>query len=191
MAVGHPEMVVEINDSELIKEAEGFLRYVFDHATKCGARVLPRETMRYGYWITKFEHVGDDVLETWEYNSTATEFISGASLTLRFWKDQHALCNRFGADFEPPALDQLSVVSQGVFEGLPVQGVRYSSPDHMSGWWITTDQYDGNINSLKHEHTYHVTAVRPDLAKYLALPPGFRFDTSQGEDVWSDEQVDQ
>ena len=72
---------------------------------------------------------------------------------------------------------------------MPVQGVRYPSPDPMSGWWITTDQYDGDINSLKREHTSHVTAARPDLAKYLALPTGFRFDLSGREDVWLDEKV--
>jgi len=59
----------------------------------------------------------------------------------------------------------------------------------MSGWWITTKLYDGDVKSLKHEHTYHVTAARPDLAKYLALPDGFRFDLSRIEDVWRDEKV--
>jgi hypothetical protein len=70
-----------------------------------------------------------------------------------------------------------------------VQGIRYPSPDHMSGWWITTDRYDGNIKSLRYEHTYHVTAARPALAKYLALPDGFRFNFSAGEEVWFDEKV--
>jgi len=46
----------------------------------------------------------------------------------------------------------------------------------MSGWWLITEKYDGNIESLNHEHTYHVTAARPDLASFLALPYGFRFD---------------
>ena len=61
----------------------------------------------------------------------------------------------------------------------------------MSGWWITTDQYDGDINSLKQEHTYHLTDARSDLAKYIAFPSGFRFDLSSFEDVWFDEEVDE
>lgn len=93
------------------------------------------------------------------------------------------------AEFKPPRSDKLTVISKGVLEGLPVQAVRYPSPEHMSGWWITTDQYDGNTKSLKHEHTYHVTAARPELAKYLALSEGFRFDLSTREDVWRDEKV--
>jgi hypothetical protein len=59
----------------------------------------------------------------------------------------------------------------------------------MSGWWITTDRYDGNVTSLKQEHLYHVTARRPDLAPYIALPYGFRFDFAAREDVWFDEGV--
>ena len=145
--------------------------------------------MAYGYWITRFQDADRNMLETWEYNPGATDFIKGASLTLRYWKDQHVICKAYEADFQPPRPDKLTVISKGVLEGLPVQGVRYPSPDHMSGWWITTAQYEGNIDTLTHEHTYHITAARPDLAKYLALPPGFRFDLSSFEDVWLDEKI--
>src|SRR5258708_37322792 len=127
---GHSEVLVEFNDKGLVGEAEQFLLFVSDCVMKSPTRLRSGETMRYGYWITKFEETAENTLETWEYNSSATEFIRGAALTLRFWKDQHALCDRFGAGFEPPKSDQLSVVSKGGFEGLPVQGVRYPSPDH-------------------------------------------------------------
>jgi len=187
-ALGHSEIRIEFHDSELIEEGKSFLSFISDYVTN-GAKLRAGETMGYGYWATKFEDAGEQTLETWEYNAEATEFIRGASLTLQYWKDQNATCKKYSAEFEPPRADRLSVISKGVFEGLPVQGVRYISPDQMSGWWITTDQYDGDINSLMNEHTYHLTAARPDLAKYLALPHGFRFDTSQGEDVWFDEEV--
>jgi hypothetical protein len=59
----------------------------------------------------------------------------------------------------------------------------------MSGWLIVTEQYDGDINSLKNHHTYHVTAARPDLAKFLALPCGFRFDQTDGEKAWFDPEA--
>ncbi len=81
------------------------------------------------------------------------------------------------------------IVSDGVMEGDAVQGIRYPSPPHMSGWWITTDRYNGQIESLRNEHLYHVTAVRPDLARYVALPFGYRFDLATHEDVWFDANV--
>lgn len=189
--LGHPELLVEFHRLTLKEEAERFLQYVSDYVIRSKVTLRPEETMLYGYWLTRFKDAGKNRLETWEYNSSATDFIRGATLTLEYWKEQHSMCDAHSARFEPPRPDQLSVVSQGVLEGLPVQGVRYPSPDHMSGWWLTTDQYDGNINSLKHEHTYHLTDARPDLAKYIALPPGFRFDLSSFEEVWFEEVIDE
>ena len=186
---GHSELRADVHDSKLLRGTEEFLRFVAKYLTTSGKRIRLGETMPYGYWLVKFQDGGSHTFETWEYNAAGTEFVKGANLTVRYWRDQHLLCRQHAAEFRPPRPDKLTVVSKGVLEGLPVQGVRYPSPDHMSGWWITTDQYDGNINSLKREHTYHVTAARPDLAKYLALPEGFRFNLSTREDVWFDEKV--
>jgi hypothetical protein len=189
LAFGHLEVKVEIHEGGIEEEGREFLSYISNYVIKSGARLQAGETMSYGYWATKFMAAEDGMLETWEYNAEATRFIKGATLTLRYWKNQNSICKKYHADFDPPNADKLSVISKGVLEGLPVQGVRYPSPDHMSGWWITTEQYDGNIDSLTNEHTYHITAARPELAKYLALPPGFRFDLSSFEDVWFEEEV--
>jgi hypothetical protein len=187
--VGHLELRAEVLDPELMGDAEEFLNYVTHYVTTSGKRICPGETMAYGYWLVKFERADDDTLETWEYTADASDFVKGANLTLRYWRDQHIICKLHGAEFRPPRPDKMTVVSAGVLEGAPVEGVRYPSPDHMSGWWITTDQYNGDIKTLKHQHTYHVTAARPELAKYLALPDGFRFNLSGIEDVWLDEKV--
>jgi hypothetical protein len=186
---GHSELRAEVLDPELMEEAEGFLNYVSHYVTTSGKRISPGETMAYGYWLVKFQSANDNTLEAWEYKADATDFVKGADLTLRYWRDQHIVCKLHGAEFRPPRPDKLTVVSAGVLEGAPVEGVRYPSPDHMSGWWITTDQYNGDIKTLQHQHTYHVTAARPELAKYLALPDGFRFDLSGTEAVWLDEKV--
>jgi len=186
---GHSELRAEVLDPELMGEAEEFLNYVTHYVTTSGKRIGSGETMAYGYWLVKFERADDNTLETWEYKADASGFVKGANLTLRYWRDQHIACKLHEAAFTPPRPDKLTVVSAGVLEGAPVEGVRYPSPDHMSGWWITTDQYNGDIKTLKHEHTYHVTAARPELAKYLALPDGFRFNQSPIEDVWLDEKV--
>lgn len=184
----HPELVVSIMDDSLRQEAEEFLFFLCNYIEQ-GNKLRPNETLAYGYWLTKFQLRDNRSLETWEYNADATEFVAGASLALRYWREQHEICRKYGADFHPPRPDMLTVVSKGVLDGLPVQGVRYPSPEHMSGWWITTNLYDGDVNSLQHEHTYHITAARPDLAKYLALPHGFRFDLAVTEGVWKDEKA--
>lgn len=132
----------------------------------------------------------DGKLQVWEYNSKATEFVLGADLTLSYWRDQHQICRRFQASFIPPRPDRLTVVDDGVFEGLPVQGVRYPSPEHMSGWWITTDKYNGDVATLRREHTYHITSARADIAPYLALSCGFRIELDCSYAcAWFDERV--
>jgi hypothetical protein len=186
---GHSEVSVDV-DAGLIEEAERFLKYVSAYLASSGKQLRSGETMAYGYWLVKFQDVEQGRhLETWEYSADASDFVKGGDLTLGYWKDQHFVCDQHSAVFSPPRPDKLTVISAGVIEGLAVQGIRYPSPDHMSGWWITTDLYDGNVKSLRHEHTYHVTAARPDLAKYLALPDGFRFNFSVAEEVWFDEKV--
>jgi hypothetical protein len=87
-----------------------------------------------------------------------------------------------------PSLDSLVAVSDGVFDGDPVQGVRYQMEPHMSGWVITSERYNGNIDSLRTEHFKHLIEHRQDLKKYLCLPVGWRFDTNRN-DAWFDQNV--
>jgi hypothetical protein len=186
---GQKELLATVGSADLAPEAEAFLRHVTEYLNSGNASLRHGETFAYGYWLTKFLET-DSVLEVWEYKSDATEFVPGVTLTATYWRDQHRTCNRSQAKFDPPRPDRLVVISAGVLEGdRDVQGVRYPSPEHMAGWWFTTSRFDGNTSSLKTTHAYHVTAARPDLAHLIALPYGFRFDLSRGEDVWFDDKV--
>ncbi len=184
-----PETRVQVAEVALLPECEFFLRFVADYLTESGKRIKSGETLNYGYWLVKFQAVSDDLLEVWEYNADASEFVLGGSLALSYWRDQHQICSHYGADFSPPRADKLTAVSVGVMEGLPVQAVRYPWQEHMSGWLLVTAKWDGDVKSLTNHHTYHVTAARPDLARFLALPIGFRFDLTKGQRVWIDEEV--
>lgn len=184
-SAAHPELRASVADASLLGECEAFIRYLLAYLRQ-GARLRDEETLAYGYWLTRFRAAGDGLLEAWEYTADATEFVSGVTLTLGYWRQQHEVCDRYAAEFAPPRPDRLVVISDGVLEGDAVQGVRYPSPEHMSGWWITTGRYNGDVKTLRREHLYHLTAARPDLARYVALPFGFRFDLAQREDVWFD-----
>ena len=102
-------------------------------------------------------------------------------------------CVHYGADYLPPQMNQLVVISEGIYEGeVPVEGIRYASPEHMSGWWLTTDLYNGDTETLKTVHYQHICDKRPDLAIYMALPYGYRFLLGGKEEhVWFDEEVAQ
>lgn len=105
--------------------------------------------------------------------------------------NQKACCEHYNAEFTPPEQNQLVAISEGVLEGShEIEGVRYPSPDHMSGWWLTTDLYNGDVNSLKTVHFSHVAEARPEIAQYMALPFGYRFVLGgQNEHVWFDREA--
>ena len=170
-----PELWVRMDDPNLVTEAGNFLRFVVDYILTKNARISAGQTLSYGYWLTKFELPDDGMLHIFEHNPEGTEFIPGLEHTLTYWRDQHTTCVQFNAPYSPPRPDQMVAISDGVMEGDPVEGIRYASPEHMSGWWFITDRYNGDINSIKTTHLYHVTAKRPDLAPFIALPVGFRF----------------
>jgi len=187
-SVNRQEIGAEVEEPSLIPDCKAFLQFVADYLARENGIIKTGETLAYGYWVTKFVGGANQSLIAWEYNSHATEFVPGISLTLRFWRSQHETCAKAGAEFCPPRPDLLAVVSDGVFEGDPVEGVRYPSPPHMSGWWFTTNRYNGDIKTLRCEHLYHLTAKRFELSSYLALPFGYRFVTASNE-VWFDEEV--
>ncbi|MFC5476003.1 hypothetical protein [Paraherbaspirillum soli] len=181
------EISATVDDLALQTDCREFVKFVADYVAS-GNAVHSGETLKYGYWITKAALDDRRRLMFLEYNQDSTDFIFGVTNTLSYWRDQHQICNKVGAEFFPPRLDQMVVISDGVYEGDDVEGVRYPSPDHMSGWWLTTDRYNGEIETLRTVHAHHVSAKRPDLVKFLALPFGYRFFSPQS-DVWFDEKV--
>jgi hypothetical protein len=188
--IKHPELMVYVNDPTLISEAEIFLRYICRYIYESKVRLEAGQTLAYGYWLTKFIATNAGLLEIWEYNAEATHFVPGATLTLTYWRDQHQVCKKMQAEFKPPRPDKLAVISAGVLESdIPIQAVRYPSPEHMSGWWLITNRYGGNTHSLKTTHMYHITSIRPELAPYIALPYGFRFQVGGDEYIRFDQSV--
>jgi hypothetical protein len=188
--IGHPELRVCVIDRFLLPEALAFLKTMTAYMEKENIFIQNGETINYGYWLAKFQVSQEGFLDVWEYNQEGTEFIPGATLTLTYWYQQHDICQKANAQFLPPNPQQLVAISQGVLEGDPTGGARFISPSHMSGWWITTDRYDGNVGTLKVLHLHHVTAVRPDLVRYLALPYGHRFEQDNDQErVWYDATI--
>ena len=105
---------------------------------------------------------------------------------------QKRCCSHYSTQFVPPSYNNMVVISDGVYEGgEPVEGVRYPSPPHMSGWWLTTNKYNGDSRTLKTVHYQHIIEERPDLAIYMALPYGYRFMLGGEKDfVWFDVEIE-
>lgn len=189
--LGVADIHVRRPPAELEDAAFSLLRMLGAYALDQRKPVMAGDKLSHGYWNLMLRGREDDDLDVFESNAEGNDYVRGADLTLRYWKEQSDTCRRLATAFFPPRPDQMAAVSPGVLEGdVPVWGVRYTAPPHMSGWYLTTETYSGDVSTLRVEHLYHVTALRPDLAPFLALPAGFRFEvTADGGSAKFDEGV--
>lgn len=182
-ANGFSDLTVSISNAEQEQPARRMLEILADYQLDEGKAIRAGETVQHGYWVTKLSPGADGNLEVWEMTADAKGFVPGAALTLRHWAEQRLICETVMTEFAPPQPNQLAAVSAGVLENpdILVEGIRYPAPSTASGWFLTTDLYSGRIADMRNEHLYHITSKRPELAKYLALPAGWRFEYGDGE----------
>lgn len=186
-SLGLPELEAFVRDPSLLPDAQQFLSNMAEALRDGSIHVHPGDTVQCGYWIVKFDAKSPDLLSASEPNAENTEFVPGATLALLYRRDQQKVCRDQRAAFDPPLPLSGIACSDGVLEGrLAVDGARYRYSGKMSGWFLSTDLYDGTSKTAKVHHAYHVTAARPDLAKYLALPTGYRFEDGITPRVWFD-----
>ncbi len=171
------------------EEYERVMSYLIKYITEQRPIIKEDQTIAFCSWLLKFVNADKRTFEIWEAQSEGDGFRIGVDYSIEILRQQELLSGRLETSTQFPTFSQKVVISKGVYEGLPVQAVRYPSPDHMTGWWITTDMYDGNTSSLETVHYFHLAFKRPDLVKFLALPFGHRFYAGEEEDVWFDEAV--
>lgn len=166
------------------------MQYIIDYVLEYNQYPKAGETIVYYSWLLKFIGSDDNYLDLWEINNDGEEFIEGVENAIEIVENQINLCHKYEEYAQFPQFNQMIVISKGVYEGLDVEAVKYLPEGNMSGWWITTELYDDNIDSLMVVHYYHLAFSRPDLLKYLALPAGYRF-FIEGENVeiYLDEKV--
>lgn len=66
-------------------------------------------------------------------------------------------------------------------------GVRHAVEGNTTGWYLWTGEYSDAADFYVPWHTSHLYQQWPELAPYLALPPGWGFVVAPNyEDVWFD-----
>ncbi|WP_336776492.1 immunity protein Imm33 domain-containing protein [Paenibacillus sp. MMO-58] len=183
------EFIISIK-KRLQDEYVELIRYLINYVIDSKPLIKPDQTIAYHSWLLKCCEISDLNYEIWEVKSNGEGFEEGADYAIKVVQEQKQECKKYEATPIFPIFNQMIAISKGVYEGLAVDAVRYPSPDHMSGWWLTTDLYDENIESLMSVHYYHVAFMRPELIKYLALPYGYRFyKTDNEQDIWFDKDA--
>jgi hypothetical protein len=80
-------------------------------------------------------------------------------------------------------------VARSVFQGMwPVNGLRHRPEGETTGWYIWAgEELADDPDFFVPLHLGHLAERRPEVLRYLALPPGWRFLVAPGyEDVWED-----
>jgi hypothetical protein len=102
--------------------------------------------------------------------------------------EQQRICKKYGTHpfASPPGLK--AGVARNVSDGVPVHGLRHPPEGDTTGWYIWAgEELSTDPDFFEPVHVEHLTGLRPEIVKYLALPPGWRFlIAGDYEDVWYD-----
>jgi hypothetical protein len=102
--------------------------------------------------------------------------------------EQIALCEYYSASFTPAPLNSIVGFAVETEDKLPINGLRHPPLGDTNGWYIwggkELSKDPGFFSAL---HTQHLIRRKPEVIKYLGLPPGYRF-LIAGDyvDVWFD-----
>ena len=110
-------------------------------------------------------------------------------------KEQKDVAERFGTKWSVCDPDLMVGISKEIGQkAYPIHGLRHSPEGDGTGWFIWAGgneipQDDNNFFSPT--HAKHIFSDYPQIAKYLGLPPGWRFviDDKGYEDVWFDDKI--
>jgi hypothetical protein len=106
--------------------------------------------------------------------------------------DQLRVCEKFGVTpLEAPRHLKAGVSLNVRSDVIPVNGLRHPPAGDTSGWYLWAgEELSSDPELFRPVHIEHLTEMRPEIVKYLALPPGWRFlIAGDYEDVWYDESL--
>jgi hypothetical protein len=154
------------------------LCFLIDYIILKSPIIKNEQSISYGLWLLKFTKV-EDYYEIYELDNEFEKWQEGADNAIYYIEQQKVLCKDEQTEFTPPLFTQKLAISKGVLEGMKVQGIRYDEPNQMSGWYLTTPEYDGIITSMSVIDLQELVIKRKDLLQFLALPSGYMFEITE------------
>jgi hypothetical protein len=106
-------------------------------------------------------------------------------------KEQRLVCDKYNTELVLPDPNLIVGVSMNLRENIdPVHGLRHPLEGNTTGWYLWSGEYSEDPDFFKPLHYHHLIDWRPDILKYLGLPPGWRFlYAANYEDVWYDDEL--
>jgi len=158
----------------------GVIKYLISYCVDSNPVITDNQNIGYYSWLLQFRLDEDNFYDLYEANSDGSDFNKGCDTAISVVRQQSEICWQQHLIPLFPNFNQSVVISDGVYEGKDIEGIRYDSPQDESGWYLITDDYNDDIKSLKMVHFYHIAFARPDILKYLAIPFGYRFIMKEG-----------
>lgn len=106
--------------------------------------------------------------------------------------EQLKICEKYGAwPFEASHRLNAGVAKNVWSDLIPVNGLRHPPEGNTTGWYLWAgEQFSADPALWRTVHIEHLSEIRPEVLKYLALPPGWRFlIAGDYADVWYDESL--
>ena len=105
--------------------------------------------------------------------------------------EQIATCEKYGAKFTPTPLDSNLGFALQTENKVPINGLRHPPAGGTNGWYIWGGkELSADPDFFSPLHTQHLLNRKPEIVKYLGLPPGYRFLVAGDYvDVWFDEAL--
>jgi hypothetical protein len=102
--------------------------------------------------------------------------------------EQKVACKQYAAEFVPAPGDVKCGFALSTKGLVPINGLRHPPTENATGWYIWCgEQLSSDSDFFAPLCTSHVYEDLPEIARLLALPPGYRF-LQAGEhlDIWYD-----
>ena len=109
----------------------------------------------------------------------------------RIVASQKAVCVEHAVGYVPSLPESKLGFALSTKGKLPINGLRHPVVGETNGWYLWCgESFSNDPEYFQPLHTSHVYGDYPEVAKFLGLPPGFRFlFTPESVDIWFDESL--
>ena len=108
-------------------------------------------------------------------------------------KQQKGICEKYHVDWTDVDRDLfLGLADNLTTNEVPINGLRHHGQGTTCGWYIWTGQEISDKDDFfKPVCVRHLIDIKPEIIKFLGLPPGYRFltDDKGYVDIWEDKKL--
>lgn len=175
----HPEFQIQVSDRAVPAQDISWLLRFFERRVADGERFHAGETVQLGWMLTKLEAAVDGLLCVTEPDMKAIpiSFVDSVDNTLKHLRNQKDVVESIAPTRQPdfPSLRQSAVLHVEYKRANRLLLRRTPAHEAYSGWSLSDPRVELDSQNLSQSlriSLYQLAVDRPDLVKFLALPPG-------------------